>query len=205
MKQILFFISILFIALTTLANNGFSVPYLETPNDTSLVKANKVNLIEDEIEEATTLQFKYAIILGVNVESLKNNELLRFIENWYGVKYLYGGTTMKGIDCSAFTQVLLKNVYGIATDRVVGDQYNKCNKINRAELQIGDLLFFKHKDKSYLTHVAFYLGNNKFIHASVNKGITIDDLNSKYYSNIYYGAGRPKISLTPTISKIEKK
>jgi lipoprotein Spr len=195
----------LFIALTTLANNGFSVPYLETPNDTSLVKANKVNLIEDEIEEATTLQFKYAIILGVNVESLKNNELLRFIENWYGVKYLYGGTTMKGIDCSAFTQVLLKNVYGIATDRVVGDQYNKCNKINRAELQIGDLLFFKHKDKSYLTHVAFYLGNNKFIHASVNKGITIDDLNSKYYSNIYYGAGRPKISLTPTISKIEKK
>jgi len=196
----------LFIGLTSWANYGFSVASIESSNDTSLVKTNKVDLIEDEIEEATALQFKYAIILGVNVESLKNNELLNFIEKWYGVKYLYGGTTMKGIDCSAFTQVLLKNVYGIATDRVVGDQYNKCNKINRSDLQIGDLLFFRHKDKSYLTHVAFYLGNNKFIHASVNKGITIDDLNSKYYSNIYYGSGRPKnISLPTTISNFEKK
>jgi hypothetical protein len=180
------------IGLTSWANNDYSISHIETPNDTILEKTNKANLNKDDIEEATSLQFKYAIILGVNVESLKNNELLNFIEKWMGVKYLYGGNTMKGIDCSAFTQVLLKNIYGIATDRIVGDQYAKCIKINRAELLIGDLLFFKHKDKSYLTHVAFYLGNNKFIHASVNKGITIDDLNSKYYSNIYYGAGRPK-------------
>jgi hypothetical protein len=182
----------LFIGLTSWANNGFTIPRIETPNDTLLAKTNKANLIEDDIEEATSLQFKYAIILGVNVESLKNNALLNFIENWFGVKYLYGGNTMKGINCSAFTQVLLKEVYGMTTDRIVGDQYNKCIKIKRAELQIGDLLFFKHKDKSYLTHVAFYLGNNKFIHASVNKGITFEDLKSKYYSNIYYGSGRPK-------------
>lgn len=181
-----------FISIHSKANNGICFQLSERPNDTLLVKTNKANLMEDDIEDATSLQFKYAIILGVSVESLKNNALLSFIEKWYGVKYLYGGNTMKGIDCSAFTQVLLKDVYGIATDRVVGDQYTKCTKIKRSELQIGDLLFFKHKDKSYLTHVAFYLGNNKFIHASVNKGITIDDLNSKYYSNIYYGAGRPK-------------
>jgi lipoprotein Spr len=192
MKQFLFFISFVCIGPTSWANYGFSVASIESSNDTSLVKMNNVDLIEDEIEEATSLQFKYAIILGVNVESLKNNALLNFIESWYGVKYLYGGNTMKGTDCSGFTQVLLRDVYSISTDRIVGDQYNKCIKINRAELQIGDLLFFKHKDKSYLTHVAFYLGNNKFVHASVNKGITIDDLNSKYYSNIYYGAGRPK-------------
>jgi len=191
MKHFLFVISFVSISLHSWANYGFCFQLSEKPIDTLLTKMNNANLKED-IEGATSLQFKYAIILGVNVESLNNNELLNFIESWYGVKYLYGGNTMKGTDCSGFTQVLLKEVYGISTDRIVGDQYNKCIKINRTELQIGDLLFFKHKDKSYLTHVAFYLGNNKFVHASVNKGITIDDLNSKYYSNIYYGAGRPK-------------
>ena len=99
---------------------------------------------------------------------------------------------MKGVDCSAFTQILLKEIYGITTDRIVGDQYNKCEKISRNQLQLGDLLFFRHQNKNYLTHVAFYLGNNKFVHASVNKGITIDDLNSQYYHEIYRFAGRPK-------------
>jgi len=193
MKQFLFFISILIVSLSSRANNGIISNTTETPKDTLFVKLNTKHLIKDDIEEATSLQFKYAIILDVEVESLKNNDLLNFIENWYGVKYLYGGTTKKGIDCSAFTQELLKEVFGITTDRIAGDQYNKCKKINREQLQIGDLLFFKAKNKSYITHVAFYLGNNKFIHASVNKGITFDDLNSKYYSNIFYCAGRPVI------------
>ena len=192
-----------FIIQSSWANNGFH--FFEKPKDTVLVKTNAINLNTNDIEEATSLQFKYAIMLGVDVESLKNNELLHFIENWYGVKYVYGGTSMKGIDCSAFTQVLLKEVYGISTNRVAGDQYTTCEKIDRSDLKLGDLIFFKHKDKSYISHVAFYLGNNKFIHASIYKGISIGDLTSKYYSNIYYGAGRPKISLTPTISKIEKK
>jgi lipoprotein Spr len=193
MKQLLFFISIFIVSLSSRANNSIILNITETPKDTLLVKLNTKHLIKDDIEEATSLQFKYAIILDVDVESLKNNDLLNFIESWYGVKYLYGGTTKKGIDCSAFTQELLKEVFGIATDRIAGDQYNKCIKINREQLQIGDLLFFKAKNKSYITHVAFYLGNNKFIHASVNKGITFDHLNSKYYSNIFYCAGRPVI------------
>ncbi len=156
----------------------------------NIVLENKIEIVQ--IESAKHIQFKYAILLGVELESLSNLKLLDFIESWMGTRYLYGGVSKKGVDCSAFTQILLKEVYNIPTHRIVGDQYNNCEPIERKNLKLGDLLFFKTDNKNRLGHVAFYLGNNSFIHASVNKGITIDNLNNRYYANAFRLCGRPK-------------
>ena len=57
------------------------------------------------------------------------------------------------------------------------------------ELQEGDLVFFN-TNGSGVSHVGIYLGNSKFIHASVSRGIMVNGLYETYYSKRYYGAGR---------------
>ena len=49
------------------------------------------------IEKLSGIQFKYAMMLDVDVESLKNLSLFGFIENWFGTRYRMGGTTKKAL------------------------------------------------------------------------------------------------------------
>jgi len=142
-----------------------------------------------EIENKTPEHFKYAIKLNIPVELVQNLELFRVLTEWYGTRYLFGGSTKRGTDCSGFTQQVMKEVYDINLERVVGPQYNQCRPVEKEELQQGDLVFF-HTTRAGLSHVGLYLGENKFIHASSTKGVIVDDLNSKYYSKAYRKAGR---------------
>jgi cell wall-associated NlpC family hydrolase len=143
------------------------------------------------IEKYSLLQFKYAILMDAQVEEMDNQRLLEFMEEWYGVKYHFGGTAKDGIDCSAFVATLMLNVYGVNNlPRMSKDQYDVCKKIKRNDLQEGDLVFFhtygKHKA---VTHVGVYLLNNKFVHASVS-GVMISDMGDGYYAAHFVGAAR---------------
>jgi cell wall-associated NlpC family hydrolase len=54
---------------------------------------------------------KYAEKLGVSESDIKNEKLYQFINDWYGVKYKYGGKDKSGIDCSGLTAALYLAVY----------------------------------------------------------------------------------------------
>lgn len=140
------------------------------------------------IESLTSLQYKYAMLLNVNVESLKNTALLGFMDDWFGTKYRYGGTTKKGIDCSALTGSLLATVYGLGMPRTAREQYKASEHISKNELKEGDLVFFK--TKGYVSHVGLYLENGYFLHASSSHGVTISNLNESYYAKRFVGGGR---------------
>lgn len=139
------------------------------------------------VETAEALQFKYSLLLDVEVELVKNINLLRIIDEWYGIKYLYGGSTKKGIDCSAMMQVFFTALYGIALPRTARTQYDLSRRISRTELKEGDLLFFN--TRGGVSHVGMYLQNNKFVHASV-RGVAISDMFDPYYASRLIGAGR---------------
>ena len=140
------------------------------------------------IEDCTSIQFKYAQLLNMDVESITNFTLYNFIEEWWGTAYRYGGATKKGIDCSAFSGTLLNTVYGFVASRTAREQYEACEKIEKENLQEGDLVFFK--TRRGVSHVGVYLRNGYFTHASTGNGVTISNLDETYYNRRYIGGGK---------------
>ena len=140
------------------------------------------------VEKADLLQIKYAVMMDVPVEQLNDLPLLQQIDHWWGTRYCLGGDDENCIDCSAFTQTLLRSVYGIDVPRTAKEQYDFSSHIKEEDLQEGDLVFFKSGHK--ISHVGLYLINNKFVNASTSGGVTISDLNDAYWSKRYAGAGR---------------
>ncbi|MEW6773289.1 MAG: C40 family peptidase [Bacteroidota bacterium] len=118
--------------------------------------------------------------------------LYSFITEWYGVPYKYGECSKNGTDCSGFINALYEKVYGKKLERRSQDIFQKqCKKINKNEVKEGDLVFFKIESKE-ISHVGVYLRNNKFVHASTQKGVIINDLNEPYYQKYFYAFGRVK-------------
>lgn len=141
------------------------------------------------IDNATGLQIKYAIMLDVPVEELSNAYLFEDIDYWWGTKYCFGGEDENCIDCSSFTQTIIRDVYTVHIPRTSKEQYDSSDHINEDELQQGDLVFFKTTGKA-ISHVGLYLTNNKFVHASVSSGVMISDLNEPYWKQRFAGAGK---------------
>ena len=158
-------------------------------------KANTIEEIlaaraEERVENATAVELKYAQLMKTEVEFLPSRELLETVDDWYGVRYRTGGNTRSGVDCSGFTVAVYATLYGIALPRVSREQYRVSRKVSTTELQEGDLVFFDTRGRGYVSHVGVYLGNNKFIHASVSKGVMVNDLFESYYMKRYIGGGR---------------
>ncbi len=141
-----------------------------------------------EIEHFSTLQFKYAQLLDINVEEAKNSSLYQFIDEWWDTKYRYGGTGKKGIDCSALTRLLMESVFDINLPRTAREQFKVSSKLSNDVMTEGDLVFFN--TRRGVSHVGVYLGNGYFVHASTSNGVTINNLNESYYNNRFLGAGR---------------
>jgi lipoprotein Spr len=142
-----------------------------------------------EVESASSIHFKYALLLNTEVESLPNKTLLDAVDEWYGVRYRSGGTTKSGVDCSGFTVAVYAAAYGMMLPRISRDQYHMSRKISITELKEGDLVFFNTNGRG-VSHVGVYLGNNHFIHASVSRGVMVSDLFETYYLKRFVGAGR---------------
>lgn len=105
-----------------------------------------------------------------------------------GVDYDYGGTTTGGFDCSGFTGYVFKKL-GISLPRSSKEQFQRGKKVARDDLRAGDLVFFNTSGHG-VSHVGIYIGDGKFAHASVTRGVTIDSLSADYYVKRYIGARR---------------
>jgi lipoprotein Spr len=148
----------------------------------------KVSTSPLSVEQATELQLKYAIMLDTEVEQVAVNQLYQHIDEWWGTRYQYGGSTKNGIDCSAFSQLLYNGHFGISLPRTAREQYEVTMRINREDLKEGDLVFFN--TRGGVSHVGVYLQNNKFTHSATSGGVMISDLDDAYWAKRYLGAGR---------------
>jgi peptidoglycan DL-endopeptidase LytE len=107
-----------------------------------------------------------------------------------GAPYRFGGSSLKGIDCSSFVQKIYR-IFDIKLPRNAAQQSKVGISVTREKLTEGDLVFF-HTKRS-LGHVGIYIGNNEFVHASSKgKVIRVDNLNSPYYQKRFQRAVRVK-------------
>ena len=111
-------------------------------------------------------------------------------KQYMGAPYVYGGMSPSGFDCSGFVNYVYK-LCGYSMSRVASSIYNNNGTyVEKANLQIGDLVFFA-SNSSSIGHVGIYIGNGQFIHSSSGAGcVVISDLSSNYYLKNYVGAKR---------------
>ena len=119
-------------------------------------------------------------------------QLLEDAKYYKGGKYVWGGTTPQGFDCSGYVQYLYKK-HKVNLPRTAWAQSKKGLNVGKQDLKKGDLLFFLTDKKRGIpvTHVGIYIGDGKFIHAaSKKKGIIISPIHSGYYASKFVSAKR---------------
>ncbi len=127
---------------------------------------------------------------GEATTSSLGEQLVSYAKKFLGVRYVWGGTSPNGFDCSGFVQYVYKQ-FGITLNRVAADQAKQGTKVTRAQLKPGDLLFFNAGSGSGIDHVGMYIGNGQFIHATNGKGkVVINLLNTGFYNGAFVTARR---------------
>lgn len=164
-------------------------------------------------EEATTFD------KWLETRQLTAENVLNSAKSMLGLPYLWGGTSVKGVDCSGFTKTAFyMNGYVIPRDasqqvlagekiEILGADGNFDPIIALKNLKPADLLFFaggkKSNPNARVTHVAMYIGNGEFIHSAgrvrinsmLKEASNYDDFQTRTVvaARRYIGASDPQI------------
>ncbi|HTE18154.1 MAG TPA: C40 family peptidase [Armatimonadota bacterium] len=118
-----------------------------------------------------------------------NEDLIRETLKHRGTRYVWGGASRGGFDCSGFIRYIFARKRGIMLPHSASAQARMGQRVERGELQPGDVVFFATYRPS-ISHVGIYVGDNKFVHAANRrKGCRTDTLTG-YYGSRYRGARR---------------
>lgn len=129
-----------------------------------------------------------------DLNSSKADKVVDYALKFDGVKYKYGGTTRKGMDCSGLI-VTSFDSENISLPRTTGDLSTTGDWVDLKEVTKGDLLFFAtRKNSRHVNHVGIvteaHNGNVEFIHASTSSGVIVSNLAEKYWYFAFVQARR---------------
>jgi cell wall-associated NlpC family hydrolase len=124
-----------------------------------------------------------------------SGDVASYAVQFSGSRYVYGGSSPRGFDCSGFTMYVYSQ-YGVRLPHSAAGQYSSrygALFTSQSELSPGDLVFFTGTTgRRGITHVALYIGGGRIIHAMTPRyGVQVSDLGERYWQNHYYGARRP--------------
>ena len=137
------------------------------------------------------------LVLTSNATSGKGSSIVETALSHLGTRYVYGGASAGGFDCSGFTMYIYKQFgYSLphsATSQWLSGMGTKITSIS--ELQPGDLVFFNDPSRNAgkaCSHAGIYIGNGQHIHASSSRGggVIISDMTSGYYNTYFVGGLR---------------
>ena len=99
------------------------------------------------------------------------------------------GSEGKAFDCSGFVRTVFAKI-GIELPHSARDQFSLGERVDRDDLEPGDLVFFR-TYRHTASHVGIYVGDDKFVHAATRGGqVQVDSLDAAYYARRYLGARR---------------
>ena len=116
------------------------------------------------------------------------SEIVAYAKKYLGYKYVYGGSTPSGFDCSGFTSYVFKH-FGYSLSRTSSAQASNGKAISKSELKVGDIICFARSSGSKTVgHVGIYIGGGQFIHAANSrKGVIISNVDG---AGFYYVCAR---------------
>jgi cell wall-associated NlpC family hydrolase len=125
----------------------------------------------------------------------KASELVFTALGFLGVPYRRGGNTAEtGFDCSGFVKAMYEQTVGLILPRRAEQQAATTQKIERSELQPGDLVFFNTMRRAF-SHVGIYVGEGKFIHSpKPGAEVRVEDMGVSYWNRRFDGARRVQSS-----------
>ena len=107
-----------------------------------------------------------------------------------GKPYVWGAEGPNSFDCSGLIHYVYKQA-GVSMPRSSKEQSNVGTKINKSDLQPGDLIFSSTDGTGGVSHVAIYVGNGEMIHAPrTGKNVEKVSINNSYWSKAYLYAKR---------------
>ena len=184
----------LYVKITTGTLNVRSGPSTEYDKVGTLHSGRVVQVLETlegwyRIEEGY-ISSEYAVQADPSQVS-KGQEIADYALQFLGYRYVHGGTSPKGFDCSGLTTYVYKQ-FGYTLNRTCSGQLDNGTPVSMSELQPGDIVIFRKGNSSKkATHVGLYIGNNQFIHASTAKvGVIINNLSDYYYTTGFVGGRR---------------
>ncbi len=116
-------------------------------------------------------------------------QLLGAASEWMGVPYHFGGTTKRGVDCSALVRAVYAGAFGLHLTRSTRTQVEEGYAVRKGDLRTGDLVFFRTgRDQR---HVGIYLDGGRLLHASSSQNrVLVDDFNQRHFQDTYWTARR---------------
>lgn len=165
-------------------------------HDDNSISTNNRTIQKDLVSKKNTLTRNPSQAMRYNKFSYQTpnyhqaitQKLLSEYSDWKGTRYLFGGTSKSGIDCSALLQHIFNSQFNLKIPRTTAQQHKLGQPISKNQLKAGDLIFFK--TGSARRHVGIYVGDSKFLHASASKGVTITDINHQYWRAKYWKSKR---------------
>lgn len=152
-----------------------------TKNDKTNSKKNQLNE-SDETVYTDNSNVSYFV-----------KQLINYAMQYNGVRYRGGGTTKDGMDCSGLVSTVFK-AYDITLPRSSNDMAKVGKKLNRNDIQVGDLVFFRTNGKKVINHVGLVTAINDdeiiFIHSSVQRGVILSSTKEPYYQRTFAQANR---------------
>ncbi|MGC8402118.1 NlpC/P60 family protein [Enterobacter mori] len=116
------------------------------------------------------------------------SRILDQYQKWKGTHYQWGGTTHRGVDCSALMQHLFSDAAHLELPRTTSEQIHRGVQVAQYRLKAGDLVFFQTGPNR--KHVGVYIGDSQFIHASSSQGVTVSTLTDNYWQEHFITARR---------------
>jgi peptidoglycan DL-endopeptidase LytE len=155
--------------------NGLMPETISTVNDKILTSSNESRITTNDSISDTK---------PISNNSLLDQLVINASDN-IGSRYRTGGMSKSGFDCSGLMVVAFKSL-DIKLPRTSRDQSNFGTKIEAANAQKGDLIFFCTNGRRGINHVGMIvdvIGDEiKFIHASVHRGVIISSTKESYYA-----------------------
>jgi cell wall-associated NlpC family hydrolase len=122
----------------------------------------------------------------------RRDAMQEIIKSYLGTPYKWGGSSRRGIDCSGLIMRVYEGV-GVYLPRTADEQSKLGKRVGFNQLTFGDILLFKtgsEGKKREILHTGLFLGDGRFVHASVSRGVVIESIQENHWKASFVEARR---------------